>query len=470
MNRRSLSAILAVLSITATLMAADVAGTWRGTLQPGMMKLRLGLNVKRGASGALTATMDSYDQGALGLPVDSITQNGDKVAFTMAAIGASFEGTLSADGNGIDGKFTQGGMTFPLRLTRGAGGVEAARRPQEPKPPYPYREEDVTADNTKGGVKLSGTLTFPNGAGPFPAVILVSGSGTHDRNETIFGHKPFLVIADFLTRQGIAVLRFDDRGAGKSTGNKMQSTEEDLAGDALAWVAFLKLRKDIAPAHIGLVGHSEGGIIGPLAAVRSADVAFVVLLAGPAIPGDQLLKTQARALMHASGAPEAAIRAENEGQDRLFSVIRAGGDPKDVEQHLRTALGEYLAQMPEAQRKGIGNTQAFENAQVKAIMAPGMRSIILSDPGKTLREVKCPVLALNGALDLQVPADVNLPALVAELSAGGNPDYEVVKLPGLNHLFQSAKRGLPGEYGTIEETFSPPALTILSQWIARHTK
>ncbi len=467
--KRFLRAIVIALCATSALHAADLAGSWRGTLDTGMMKLRVGLNVRRADSGALTATMDSYDQGAVGIPVDAITQDGNKVHFAMAGLNASYAGEITSDGNAIEGALTQAGRALPLRFTRGTGSGDV-NRPQEPKPPYPYREEEVTLDEAKAAVRLGGTLTLPTGAGPFPAVVLLSGSGAHDRDETLFGHKPFLLIADYLTRHGIAVLRFDDRGVGKSTGNKMASAEDDLAGDAVAWVELLRARKDIAANHVGLIGHSEGGILAPLAAVRSADVAFIVMLAGPAIPGEELLKLQAKAMLLASGAPEDAIRAENDVQEKLFAVIRAGGDPKALQQQLRAVLGEYLAKIPEDERKALGGTQAFEDAQVKAMMSPDMRSIILSDPEKTLRQLKCPVLALNGALDLQVPADANLPALVAALAAGGNPDYTAVKLPGLNHLFQTAKTGLIGEYGTIEETFSPSALAIISEWIERHAK
>ncbi|MGA3024873.1 MAG: alpha/beta fold hydrolase [Bryobacteraceae bacterium] len=468
MQRKLALAIL--FSLAVTLLAADISGPWRGTLEPGMMRLRLGLNVTRADSGTLAATLDSYDQGALGIPVDSIGLDGNRVTFTIAGPGISYQGTLSAGGNEIDGKFTQGGMSFPLKLTRGAGSDNAVKRPQQPKPPYPYKEEEVTVDNTKGAVRLGGTLTLPAGTGPFPAVVLLSGSGPHDRDETLFGHKPFLVIADSLTRRGTAVLRFDDRGVGKSSGIKMASTEDDLAGDAMACVEYLRSRKDILPRSVGLIGHSEGGILAPLAAAGSPDVAFIVMLAGPAIPGEELLKLQARALMHAAGASDEHIQAENDVQDRLFALIRGGGDPKAMEQKLHAALREYLAKLPEEQRKALGDAQAFEDSQVKTIMTADLRSIILSDPAKTLRKVRCPVLGLNGGLDLQVPADANLPALAGALAAAGNPDYAIVKLPGLNHLFQTARTGLVGEYGAIEETFSPTALDIIGAWIARHVK
>ncbi len=415
--KQFLRAIVLALCAASALSAADVAGSWRGTLDAGIAKLRLGVNVKRADSGALTATMDSYDQGAIGIPIDSITQDGNRIHFAMAALNASYKGELTSDGNAIEGTFTQAGRDHPLRLTRGTGGM-AMNRPQEPRPPWPYREEEVILDETKAGVKLGGTLTLPSGAGPFPAVVLLSGSGLHDRNETLFGHKPFLVIADYLTRHGAAILRFDDRGVGKSTGNKMASTGDELAGDAVAWVELLRTRKDIAPNHVGLIGHSEGGILAPLAAVRSADVAFIVMLAGPAIPGDQLLKLQARAMMRAAGTPESMIRQENEVQEKLFAILRAGGDPKAVDARLRETLRDFLAALPEAQRRALGDPQQFADAQVKTMMSPDMRSIILSDPEKTLRQVKCPVLALNGALDLQVPADANLPALVAALGRG----------------------------------------------------
>lgn len=265
-----------------------IVGSWQGTLQAGANALHLVVHITRGTDGTLSATMDSPDQGALGIPVSTTTFTDGTLAFTIAVIGGNYQGTLAADGNSLAGTWTQNGMTFPLTLTRGNG--PALSRPQEPKKPYPYRAEEVSFPNTPANITLAGTLTVPNDAGRYPAVLLIAGSGQHDRDENVAGHRPFLVLADYLTRHGIAVLRVDKRGEGHSGGDgATAATTEELAGDTLAGVAYLKTRAEVNPRQIGLIGHSEGGLIAPIVATRSKDVAFIVLLAGPGVTGEQIL-------------------------------------------------------------------------------------------------------------------------------------------------------------------------------------
>lgn len=288
---------------------------------------------------------------------------------------------------------------------------------------------------------------------------MITGSGPQDRDESLMGHKPFWVIADYLTRRGIAVLRIDDRGMGKSTGNSTRTTISEMADDVLVGIAYLKGRKEIDAKRIGVIGHSEGGIVGPLAASRSADISFVVMLAGTGVTGEQVLYLQSELVIRASGGGDAAVAQNRKLQEMMFSVLRQEKDDKDDEvilERLRAGLGKP------ADRTA---NQAFEQ-----ILAPEMRSFIFHDPSEALRRLKVPVLAMNGSRDVQVPPQQNLPAIITALTAGGNPDIAAIELPGLNHLFQRCKTCAPSEYGDLEETFSDGALEILGNWLARHTR
>jgi uncharacterized protein len=283
-------------------------------------------------------------------------------------------------------------------------------------------------------------------------VVLITGSGPQNRDEELMGHKPFLVLADHLTRQGIAVLRYDDRGVGKSTGSFASATSEDFAGDA--WAAWQKLstRPDIDPKRIGLLGHSEGGLIAPMLAAAHPEIAFVVMLAGPGVTGEQIMLAQSAAIMKASGAPQAAIDANVSIQKQVFAILR--------EETSTARIVERLGAIP------VGTKEASA-ALVKQSSSPWLRFFAFYDPAPALAKVRCPVLALGGALDLQVLPDQNLPAIESTLKQGGNTDVTVVRMPGLNHLFQSAKTGLPAEYAQIEETMAPAALETITTWIRK---
>lgn len=439
-------------------------GIWEGTLDAGAAKLRLVLHVTLGDDGVLHGTMDSPDQGATGIPASSVSAEGETLAFVIATLGARYQGTLSADGGSLDGTFSQSGASFPLALTKVAAPSEPDR-PQHPRPPFPYGVVEVEVANPEAGVTLSGTLTLPPGDGPFPAAVLVSGSGPQDRDESLMGHKPFLVLADHLTRQGIAVLRYDDRGVGSSTGTFATATSQDFASDALAAVAFLQARDDMGA--VGIVGHSEGGLVGPLAASRSDAVDFVVMLAGPGLPGEEIVQLQSDLIARADGAPEALVAANLETQRRLFALVRAEPDPDAAAPKLRAILEESVAALPAEVREAMAEettATAFE-AQVRQVNSPWFRNFLVYDPRPTLEQVRVPVLALNGELDLQVPAEANLREVSAALARGGNPDVTVRALPGLNHLLQKAETGSPTEYARISETMNPAALEAVSAWI-----
>jgi hypothetical protein len=367
------------------------------------------------------------------------------------------------------GQFKQGGFTLPLTLKKTDKPTEV-KRPQEPKKPYPYVEEEVSYENKKAGVKLAGTLTLPQGKGPFPAVLLITGSGAQDRNEAILGHKPFLVLADHLTRKGIAVLRVDDRGVGGSTGNVSQATSEDFAGDALAGVEFLKSRKEINPKKIGLIGHSEGGIVAPMAAVKSKDIAFIVLMAGTGLTGEEILYLQGELISRAAGAHLLDVAAQRRLQEQMFAVVLSETDNARAEKKLREILAEEVSKLSEEEKKAAGSASGAMEAQIKSVLSPWFRFFLTYDPKPTLRKVKCPVLAINGEKDLQVPPKENLRAIEEALKAGRNKDFTIKELPKLNHLFQTCTTGSLSEYSQIEETIAPVALETIADWIVKRTK
>jgi hypothetical protein len=448
--------IVPALALWSAAWAQSMEGTWQGSLEAGAVKLRVGLHISKNDKGEWSSTFDSIDQGAIGLPVKTTTVSGATLHFEMPAMHLSFDGKLSADGSQIAGTMTQG-VGLPIVFKR-VDKIATLNRPQNPKPPFPYDAIEVSYENKLG--KLAGTLTIPKGSGPFPAAILITGSGPENRDEEIFGHKPFLIIADYLSRRGIAVLRLDDRGVGGSAGNSTRETIGEMADDVLSGVEYLKARKEINAKKIGVIGHSEGGIVGPLAASRSSDIAFVAMLAGTGVTGEQVMYLQAELIAKASGATDADVAKNRTLQEAIFKAARSDQDEK-------TALETFRADWEKAH--GSAPPPVLES-QLKSVLAPEIRSFAFYDPAESLRKVKVPVLALNGSRDLQVPPSQNLPAIAAALKAGGNTDFETVELPGLNHLFQTCQKCTVGEYGTLEETFSPKALDVMGEWLARHTR
>jgi pimeloyl-ACP methyl ester carboxylesterase len=433
---------------------SDIDGAWWGTLDTGVAKLRLVVHITNTEDG-LTATLDSPDQGANGIPVAAVTRNGESLKLEAKGIGGVYEGKFDKDLTTIDGTWSQAGRTWPLVLKRLKNEAEIhRRRPQNPVKPYPYREEEVKVENKAAGVTLAGTFTIPQGKGPFPAVFLITGSGPQDRDETLLEHKPFLVLSDYLTRKGIAVLRVDDRGFGQSTGVFGTATSEDFAGDAEAALEYLKTRPEADPHKLGLVGHSEGGMIAPMIAARNHDVAFIVLMAGIGVPGDQLMREQTYLILKAGGASEEEARKKQAKQAEVMDLIRQEKDEAVLKQKIRDKV---TGSIPEAQ---VG-------AVIQLLGSPWMRYFVNYDPEPTLRKVTCPVLAINGDKDVQVSSKQNLPAIRQALTAAGNKNVEIDEMPGLNHLFQTAKTGAITEYAEIEETMSPAAMEKIAEWILR---
>ncbi|MFH1700322.1 MAG: alpha/beta hydrolase [Candidatus Zixiibacteriota bacterium] len=446
----------------------DIIGTWNGKLSVEGVTLRLSFHITD-TSGTLTAAMDSPDQGAYGIPMDACTFENGSVQITKAQIMGVYAGKLSDDKNNLTGTWTQGGREMELNLERGE--KIKLNRPQEPKPPYPYLEEEVSFENKEGGAHLEGTLTKPKTGGPFPTVILISGSGMQNRDEMVFGHRPFWVLADHLTRNGIAVLRVDDRGTGQSTGEVMTSTTEDFAGDVKAGVDYLKLRDDIDKSKIGLIGHSEGGIIAPMVASSTDDVAFIILLAGPGVPGNEILTRQAIDIMRLEGNSENEVKCFGDLQKRILKVATKDISDENAIDEMKRIFKSWEEALPEEISQDLDSTMIFQMQQgFEQALMPWMRYFVAYDPRPALQMTKCPVLALNGEKDIQVYAKDNLAAIEEALKAGGNSNYRIEEIPNLNHLFQTCQTGAVTEYGNIDETFSPIALNIISEWISKVIK
>jgi pimeloyl-ACP methyl ester carboxylesterase len=464
--RRVSALALFLLCTTVPLGAADdlpagsLAGTWSGALNVGGPQLRLVVKIKADQQGRLTATLDSPDQGARDIPLEDVQMKDGAVEFKMPIARAGFSGRMTADGSQLVGTWSQSGRTLPLTLKRDANGAAALasepRRPQEPKRPYPYVEEEVSYPNPAAGITLAGTLTRPEKGGSFPTLLLLSGSGPQTRDARVMGHGLFLVLADQLTRAGIAVLRVDDRGVGRSTGDFAKATTEDFASDALAGVEFLKTRKDIDPRRIGLYGHSEGGLVAPLVARSSPDVAFVVLVAAPGVPLETILVRQGELIARAGGVSDAAIARNRALQEQLFAVLKEEPDTARAESKLRDVLKLF--------RQDDAEGAAAVEGQITTLLSPWFRFALSFDPRPVLRKVQCPVLALIGEKDLQVPRE-NLELVRAALEEGGNKRVRAVQLPGLNHLLQTSKTGSPAEYQEIEETIAPKAVKIIQEWV-----
>ena len=442
------------------------AGSWMGKLNVGAIQLRLGINLSFDSNGKVTALLDSPDQNSYGIKTDTTILSGDNITIKVKKLMASYEGTIAQGDSIINGKWTQGAQTFVLNLKKMLAPV-VLKRPQEPKPPFPYKSEDVTFLNEKANIELAGTLTIPEGKGPFPAVVMVTGSGQQNRDEALMGHKPFLVIADYLTRKGIAVLRFDDRGTAKSKGNFATGTTFDFADDAEAGLNWLKKQPLIDQKHTGIAGHSEGGLIAPIVASRNKDVNFIILIAGPGLTGEEILMAQSALISEKSGfKPEEINKSQILNKNIYQSIIKEKDDTKAL-----IAAKKYM-------EDAINNENSFSEAdkatQLKAIdaritplVSPWFRTFLQIDPKEYLLKTKCPVLALNGTKDVQVPYKEDLEAIDKYLKLAGNKNYTIMKIDGVNHLFQHADTGLPTEYGTIEETFAPEALKAMSDFILK---
>ena len=465
---KNLTLVILTSLFSLTIYGQDITGQWNGALKIQGTQMRLVFNVTQSDNG-LSSTMDSPDQGAKGILTTTTSFENSILKITIANAKIEYEGTLGQD-NIIVGTFKQGGQSFPMNLSKEKIEKEKLVRPQEPIKPFPYYSEDITFENKKVGINLAGTLTLPNKEGVFPVVILISGSGPQNRDEELLGHKPFLVLSDFLTKNGIAVLRYDDRGIAMSKGDFKTATSADFATDVESAIAYLKTRKEINKNKIGLIGHSEGGLIAPMVANNSKDVAFIILLAGTGIQGDSLLLLQKKLIEEASRINKEDIQKGQSLNRKVFDIVNKSSSLEQLNSDLTIYFKQILKDNPNTQKPAEMSDDDFVNLQVKQIATPWRQYFIKYNPATALEKVKCPVLAINGEKDLQVPPKENLEAINKALTKGGNKRVTTKELPNLNHLFQECKTGLPDEYATIEQTFSPIALTEILKWLQTQTK
>ena len=441
-------ALTLVSNLNAQEKAGELVEYWKGTLVYDGVDLKMGLKVFRMTDGSLTAKFSSYSQGATDLPVE-FEKDGNTYKMKFPAANLEYTGTLDESKGKISGTIKQGSRKDNLEFNKADfDGAPKFNRPQNPKDPVPYESEEVSYENSKQATKLAGTLTLPPGDGPFPVAITISGSGAADRDESHFGHKPFLIVADHLARQGIAVLRYDDRGVGGSTGEYSGATSADLATDVEAGIEFLKNHPKIDVGKIGLIGHSEGGLIAPMIAAERDDVHFIVLLAGTGVNGGVILKSQSTAMMEAAGESEKALEANRKVHDAILSLVEKN---PDVTYEEIEAAGKAFVDSIEDE-----TTREFMEPTTKQLVAmlnsPWVNYFVKHDPAKTLAKVKCHVLAMNGEKDLQVLCDLNLNPIEKALQEGSPASFKVVRLPNMNHMFQETDgTGSPTEYGTIEE-------------------
>jgi alpha/beta superfamily hydrolase len=438
----------------------DITGHWNGRLKVQGTQLRLVFNITK-IDNVVSATMDSPDQGVKGIPTTTTGFENATLKITIANAKITYEGTLGKDSI-IAGTFKQGGQSFPMNLSKEIIAKEKLVRPQEPIKPYSYYTEDITFENKKAGIHLAGTLTLPKKDGVFPAVILISGSGPQNRDEELLGHKPFLVLSDFLTKNGIAVLRFDDRGTGKSTGYFKGATTFDFAKDVEYAIEYLQKRKEINKNKIGLIGHSEGGIIAPIIASENENILFIVLMAGAALRGDKLLLLQKYKIETQMGIHKQLVESNQQIFAGAYEII--------LNQRIKNELVSDTLSKYFTSKYGTALPDKQKTALINQLSSPWMLNFIRLDPIVYLSKVNCPVLAINGSMDLQVPSKENLEIIEDNFRKNKNTSVKVKELKNLNHLFQECKTGSISEYGQIEQTIAPIALKEILNWINLQVK
>jgi hypothetical protein len=439
-----------------------IEGIWLGELEiPNTAKLRMGIVISDAGNNSYKAVLNIIDQATGDIPCDEVIFKNDSLLVRIKGLGLEITGIIDAEKKNIKGEFKQGGGILPVSFTR-IDKLPALLRPQEPKSPFPYNEENVTYENKRAGIRLAGTLTFPKSKGKFPAVILVTGSGQQDRNQNIGGHKPFLIIADHLTRQGFVVLRVDDRGKGGSTGNFNQSTTGDFTEDVLEGIAFLKSRQETDPDKIGIIGHSEGGIVALLAASISPDVAFCVSMAGVIINFEDIVIGQIMNQQKQMGKSEEDMELERNWRRKIYRLAAEDTDSATATEK----LWNLYSGLSEDEIKRLNWPRGRHEAQIKQVLNPWWRYVLRLDNKSVLQKVSCPVLAMYGELDQQVNPDKNILLIEEVVKTSNNKNITVMKFPGLNHLFQTAGTGSEYEYIRIEETFSPKALQYITGWLS----
>jgi len=454
--------IVFTLSIASTF-SQDITGNWNGEAKRGEKLITFVFKIEQENS-TYSTTMDVPTFRVSGIKPSTTTFTDGTLIINGANVGMHYEGIFNIDTQQFEGTYKEGGVELVLYLKRGAIKITDSRRPQEPVKPYPYYEEEVLFKNTEAKIELAGTLTLPSKNGNFPVAILISGSGPQDRDESFMGHKPFLVLADHLTKQGIGVLRFDDRGHGASTGDFGKATTEDFSKDVLSAITYLKTRNDVDVKRIGLIGHSEGGIIAPLAANNSKDVAFMVLLASTGISGTELSVMQSKTLRQFPVKDEVAYEKNTR---KAIAIVTSNKSESEIKEELTNHYNTFFRPILTSLNVPEEKINLFIESQLKTSLQPWSRYFLQYNPADEIEKVQIPVLSLNGSKDTQVNAKINQEGIRNALIKGGNKDYKIVELENLNHFFQECETGKMDEYRKIEQTFSPKGLKEISNWILK---
>lgn len=441
----------------------DVRGHWLGVLTAGAQSVRLGLSIEGVEGGPLSARLTQFDPKFTERSVATISLEGAMLRLSINKPAVTYTATLEDDPARLVGMWRQRGVDYFLAFER-VEALPGARRPQEPERPLPYRESDVriTAGDS---IHLEGTLTLPNEPGRHPVVVLISGSGAQDRDESAFGHRPFLVLSDMLTKRGFGVLRLDDRGVGGSTGDVYQATLDDLAGDVVAAAEYLAGRPDIDPSRISLVGHSQGGLVALLAAAKSAHIARVAMLATPMIPTRDLRSLQTESIGRSMDASDAAINAIRAFNTTVFDAVESGQQGEMLQSTLTDAGRALLVAIPEAERSQYASLVHELMSTASGYATPWFRSLLNIDPGQSLHRVDRPVLLVLGGKDVQVDAETSRRAAEASMPPSMMGRSRTVVLPTVNHMLQTSRTGTLREYVLIDETIAPEVFETLANWL-----
>ncbi len=466
---------LAVLTISLIAFTANaqrnIEGDWQGRLAVGTTSLRLVFHIKN-EGGNYSATMDSPDQGAKSIPFNSVQVKGDSLLMELKAIGGRLSGRLTSDTT-FSGQWFQG-TSFPLDLKKVSAGetVTELKRPQTPKPPFPYKSEDVVYFNKSKSIQYGATITSPGGSGPFPAIIFITGSGQQNRDEELFGHKPFAVLADYLTSKGYVVMRVDDRGVGQTTGDVKNATSKDFASDVMVGLDYLKGLPQVAKTKLGLLGHSEGGMIAQIVSAQRSDVAFVVSLAGPGQRIDELMLDQAKAVMQSAGTSKKIIDDYNSLQKRLVPAIITATSDSTAKTVAKKIIADWKQKMPGDSVLPLMQITDEKDVEdmTDLFRTPWYSYFLKYNPAPYIQKMKGKVLVLNGEKDIQVAAGPNLVGWKTSLAKSGVKTYDVTELKGLNHLFQHCTKCTVAEYGELEETMAPEALEAISTWLEKNVR
>ncbi|MBA3829817.1 MAG: alpha/beta fold hydrolase [Taibaiella sp.] len=447
------------------------AGIWQGSISAGGKSVHLVFHI-RSTDNKLTGTMDSPDQGVTGIACKAISEQDDSLYVDMTNMGIAYKGKLT-DG-GIAGTWRQSGLVFPLELKKTDNPIEL-KRPQTPKQPYPYLSEDVLYENADKSIQYGATITIPYGKGTYPAVLLITGSGPQNRDEELFGHKPFAVLADYLTRRGYIVMRVDDRGIGQTTGDMLNATTADFAKDVNRGIDYLKKRKEVNTKKIGLLGHSEGGLIAPMVASARKDVDFIILMAGPGVKITQLMEEQNAAILEGTDADGHVVMLYGKLYRGMENAILSAKDSTDARNRITLTFDSWKKSTPDSVVEKVGlNTEAARDEYVKLFVSTYNNKwfyyFLSTDPTRYLTKVTCKVLAINGSRDIQVLAKSNLAGIKESLLLAKNRNFTVQELPGLNHLFQECKTCRSTEYGVLEQTIAPKALEAIGNWMDKNVK